>query len=179
MPELNIQEGLEILVPGAQYDGHLDNTKESYDSIKWLDPRPKPTWEDVYEAAMNALRRHIASFIDMKTKEIIFYHFEYNGVKFFMPPMWQFDVLNLYMMKELLKYPYKLKVGSRDDGSCVYYEIKDAAEFDNLYKAVFMFVKNALDEGRKLKDQLPLLGQDELENWKDPRGPVEYDVEII
>lgn len=174
---LSIVEGLNELVPGAVYEGDLsENTLEAYESIVWLDVRPKPSWEAVYQAAMNCLRRRIAERIDAKTRELIIYGFEFAGVRFYMPLEWQFDVLNLYLIKDSLQYPYLLKVNSRDDGSCVYYRIDDAAHFSELYKAVFGYIKNVLDEGRQLKDSLKDLSREELENWLDPRGEVIFAV---
>lgn len=39
---------LDVLVPGAAYGGSLTaNTKAAYDSIRWEDDRPKPSWTDV------------------------------------------------------------------------------------------------------------------------------------
>ena len=173
MFELSIIEGLNELVPGAVYEGDLsDNTLEAYDSIVWLDVRPKPSWEAVYQVALNCLRRRVAERIDAKTRELIVYGFKFDEVEFYMPLEWQFDVLNLYLIKDSLQYPYLLKVNSKEDGSCVYYEIKDATHFSSLYTAVFSYIKNVLDEGRRLKDSLKDLSKDELENWLDPRGDI-------
>ena len=177
MFELCILDGLNELVPGAQYEGDLlEPTQEAYDAIKWLDPRPKPTWEEVYQTSLNILRRRIADQIDAKTRELIIYGFEFDGTSFYMPLDWQFDVLNLFLIRDKLTYPYKLKVNSNPDASCVYYELADSDHFAQLYNTVFAYIKQQLDYGRQLKDQLKTLSREELENWLDPRGPVQHPV---
>ena len=39
---------LDDLVPEGNWQGSVtDNTKESFDNLRWNDNRPKPTWEEV------------------------------------------------------------------------------------------------------------------------------------
>jgi len=52
---MDIALGIESLLPAAEYFGSTTaNTKEAFDNLNWLDPRPKPTWADV-QFAFNAL----------------------------------------------------------------------------------------------------------------------------
>lgn len=45
---IDIAITLDKLIPAAEYGGSLtDNTKESYDALRWEDQRPKPTWEQI------------------------------------------------------------------------------------------------------------------------------------
>ncbi len=48
MSEIDVSLTLDYLVNGAEFEGSLtDNTQDSYDAIKWLDTRGKPTWSDI------------------------------------------------------------------------------------------------------------------------------------
>jgi hypothetical protein len=39
---------IEKLIPSAKYGGSVtDNSKKSYDALRWEDERKKPTWEDL------------------------------------------------------------------------------------------------------------------------------------
>ena len=56
---IDVALGIEALIPAAEYFGStLDNTKECFDALNWLDARPKPTWEQV-QNAYNALPEEI------------------------------------------------------------------------------------------------------------------------
>ena len=45
---MNVALTIDKLVPRAEYFGSpSDNTKESYDALRWFDSRPKPTWEQI------------------------------------------------------------------------------------------------------------------------------------
>lgn len=45
---IDIAITLDKLVPQAEYGGSLtENTKESYEALRWEDSRPKPTWEQI------------------------------------------------------------------------------------------------------------------------------------
>jgi len=50
MPQINVAKALDRLVPLPQYGGANLDTEESYNLLRWNDPRPKPSWADVVAA---------------------------------------------------------------------------------------------------------------------------------
>lgn len=50
--QIDIAMVIDQLVPSAEYEGSLtSNTEEAYWGIIWKDERPKPTWQQVIDAA--------------------------------------------------------------------------------------------------------------------------------
>lgn len=48
---MNIALAIEKLLPSAEYGGSLtDNTRESYEALRWEDKRPKPSWSEIVAA---------------------------------------------------------------------------------------------------------------------------------
>jgi hypothetical protein len=48
---IDVALGIEALIPAAEYFGStLDNTKECFDALNWLDARTKPTWKQIQDA---------------------------------------------------------------------------------------------------------------------------------
>lgn len=48
---MDVALNLHKIMPGAKYEGSLtDNTKASFDALRWLDARPKPSWKNVQDA---------------------------------------------------------------------------------------------------------------------------------
>ena len=50
MEKLDIALCIEKLIPAARYGGSVtDNSKKSYDALRWEDERKKPTWEQIVD----------------------------------------------------------------------------------------------------------------------------------
>ena len=48
---MDIALAIEHIYYAAEFFGSLtDNTKESFDALRWLDARPKPSWEEILAA---------------------------------------------------------------------------------------------------------------------------------
>ena len=59
----DIAAALEALVPGALYSGRLSSTHVSYDELDWLDPRPKPSWQDLIDFGR---RQYVSRFAQLR-----------------------------------------------------------------------------------------------------------------
>jgi hypothetical protein len=70
---MDIARGIQILVSNARYKQPiLEETKEYYNSLEWLDERKKPTWDDIYLAWINETRIESLNNCKSKAKELIF-----------------------------------------------------------------------------------------------------------
>lgn len=70
---MDIAMSIEHLLPAAQYGGSTNqNTQAAYNTLKWNDPRPKPTWAQIqaaYQAIKESLReRRRKTFAALKTE---------------------------------------------------------------------------------------------------------------
>jgi len=169
MLKYNLVDGINQLVPGAKFKGTFINHNEiEYGTITWLDYRPKPSFIEVDQATLKVLRRNIRVVINEKTTEII-KHFNYNGNLLYMNLEFQFNISQLVMMKDMLPYPYTMKIHDDEDGCGVYMTLNNSDELMQLYQAGFTYVSQVLAEGRQLKDQLKNMTRTELEEFQDTR----------
>jgi len=66
---MDIALSIDYLVKYAVYSGSVtDNKKESYDKIKWDDPRKKPTWNEI-QSAWGTLNKTIEKEMSDKLRE--------------------------------------------------------------------------------------------------------------
>ena len=173
----DIAAGLDLLVPGANYSGTLQNNTESeYNSITWDDGRTKPTWAEVDEAALDVMRNYIANkIIDVKTQYNIENTFETTldtTIYIYSTCVWQFNALNLWLNRNntnLVTYPYDLGVSVETDGTVNYLTLDNASEVDTLYTEMYTHVNDWLDSGRTLKNSLPAKTKQELLDFEDTR----------
>jgi hypothetical protein len=69
---MDIARGIQILVSNARYKQPiLEETKEYYNSLEWLDERKKPTWDDIYLAWINEIKIESINNCKSKAKDLI------------------------------------------------------------------------------------------------------------
>lgn len=175
-PAFDIRRGLNALISGPKYRGDFTNHSEGeYNSIEWLDMRDKPLWADVEQSCLRYLRNRIKRDIDSRTQtEIV------SGFRCSLDPdlptettfEWQFDTLNLWLIKDsgMISYPYSIHVGSDGDSNPQYIICEDAADVNQLYLEMFAHIKNWLDSGRIEKSKLRNMTRTQLEEYRDLRG---------
>ena len=83
--------------------------------------------------------------INRNTDEKILNEFVYNGYEFYLTMENQTNFANMYIAKDFLTYPQKVKT---KDG---FMELEDASEVTNFYLAGVQFVKECLEEGWRQK----------------------------
>jgi len=162
--------GIQALVPGAKVRGVFDQQTESeYNALYWLDPRPKPDYIDVEAATLKAVRTQLMVDINLKTSGIIVNTFSWKDIPAFMDLEFQFNMSQLFINKDMLTYPYEMKLSDDEDGCGRYINVVDADELATLYFTIFNHVATTLASGRALKDTLKTMNRTELEEFKDLR----------
>jgi hypothetical protein len=62
---MRLASAIYALVKGAAYRGNVDDsTRAQFDAIEWLDPRPKPTWDEVAAAMASDIRIDVELLLD-------------------------------------------------------------------------------------------------------------------
>lgn len=162
-----------------KYTGAVaDNKKDSFDSIVWLDARPKPTWNQlktIYkDNYFTTLKQDKIQKVKDKTEKIISKGFNFDSHKFGMDPtdrIFYITVCILYFRSKIesdVIYPpdgFPLK--TEDNG---YYFLKKEKcnEFFNLaFNGSFVYMAQGIDEIDKINK---ITDMTELENYQDPRG---------
>ena len=162
--------GLNSLVPGVRCKGAFnEHTIIEYNALVWLDPRPKPTYVDVEIAALAAMRIGIRNEINTKTNGMIVTGMIYNSVPVYADLEFQFNLSQLFINKDMITYPYQMKLSDDEDGCGRYIMVQDSNEMATIYFTVFNHVAVHLESGRLLKDTLKTMNRTALEEFRDLR----------
>src|SRR5262245_8356151 len=80
---MSLAIGLEALVPNAAYMGSLtDDTQDSWDSLQWLDSRPKPSYEAVLAKAGLVVKGDLKAYASKCKRKRRDAGFTFRGMKF-------------------------------------------------------------------------------------------------
>lgn len=173
-PSFNVTSPLNVLVPGAMYQGSfLDHTKEEYEKIQWLDHRDKPKWIEIESIGVELLRALIVDNINQNTTQGIETQFRYSKSKELIHAdmEWQFDTLNLWINRDnaLIEYPYQLHIGGDATGAPRYIDLENSKDLEQLYLEMFGHVNSWLNSGRAERGKIQSLSRTALEEYLDPR----------
>ena len=172
---LRLIDGLEFLIPNVKFKGDLrENNERMYEALTIIEPIvAKPTYSEVYQAALNVYMKSITNIVDDKTSYNIAYGFSFSedvsGNKFKADLQWQFNIQTLFAMRNTLTYPYHLKINSDDRGMPIYFTIEDASQFERLYTELFTYINTWLYTGWQEKTKISLMTETELDNYEDLR----------
>ena len=171
----DIAAGLDTIVPNANYSGSLRyNTEQEYDELLWADQRTKPPFTEVDVATLNVMRISISRDINERTNFEIVTNFRASidsSVPIDATLEWQFDVLNLWLMKDsgLFAYPYELYCSLSESADARYITLPSAADLQQLYLEMFGYVDGWLRSGRNEKSSLASMNREQLEQYVDNR----------
>lgn len=171
---LMLIKGLEKLLPDAIFKGDLrTNDIDLYEALKLIDEDlTKPTYEEVYEAALNVYRKEKTEEVNDKTTDLIINDFTLStkpDLIFHLDLQFQFNVQTLYSQKNYLPYPYNLKISSSDNGLPVMMLIADTTEFDTFHIEALTHIQTCIHIGVAEKNKITAMNEEELNNYIDPR----------
>jgi hypothetical protein len=123
----------------------------------------------IIEKELSKKRVEIGKLIDSATNNTI-----ENGFRFSLSPdtpvkatlEWQFDVQNLYLSREIIQFPYRLKTSVDNNSKNLYIELDNSGILSLLYMEMFSHIASALDKGRTDKDALYHMSKEEIENYE-------------
>ena len=172
---LSLVNGLNVLIPNVSFSGDLRlNDERSYEAIVILNEGiEKPSFEDVYNEALDIYRKEKTVEINLKTSDMIENDFSFSlkpDLVFHMDLVFQFNVQTLFSQRDLLTYPYSLKISSDSKGTPVIMTIEDANEFISFQSEALHYIQTCIHTGVAEKMKISTMTEEELDNYIDPRG---------
>jgi hypothetical protein len=183
----DLMKGLQKLVPGAKVSGVFkDQTVSEYNNLKWLDPREKPTYQEVEASTLRVMRQDWRSAINERTVQIIEDSMVFNdGSKDENVTLGVEEQINAigmiltYLIGEMtstdylsaagVNFPYSLKVSDNENGEGNYINLSDKTELIRYFLSGVGHKNNAIESGRLLKDSLGTMNRTQLEEFRDER----------